>query len=96
MLFAGQACYDVEHVIRQVRSSYSAETLAAACAVEDCSPTIVILHKLHAGPLTPAQLKTILELGGLSIKVTLAMDAESVFKSLSSKDLKKPTECTPL
>eukprot|EP00959_Pyramimonas_sp_CCMP1952_P283730 5930961-Pyramimonas_sp.AAC.1 len=33
-------------------------------------------------------------MGGLSIKVTLTIDAESVFKSLSSKDLKKPTEST--
>eukprot|EP00959_Pyramimonas_sp_CCMP1952_P294778 6165542-Pyramimonas_sp.AAC.1 len=33
-------------------------------------------------------------MGGLSIKVTLTIDAEYVFKSLPSKDLKKPTECT--
>ena len=37
-----------------------------------------------------------LEIGGLSISVTLTIDAESVFKSLPSKDLKKPTECTLL
>merc|ERR1712086_164194 len=80
----------------QVRSSYSAETLAAAHSLEDCYPTIVTLHELQAGPLTPTQLKNILEIGGLSIKVTLTIDAESVFKSLSSKDLKKPTECTLL
>eukprot|EP00959_Pyramimonas_sp_CCMP1952_P052773 1103291-Pyramimonas_sp.AAC.1 len=35
-------------------------------------------------------------MGGLSIKVTLTIDAEYVFKSLSSKDLKKPTGCTLL
>eukprot|EP00959_Pyramimonas_sp_CCMP1952_P066467 1387723-Pyramimonas_sp.AAC.1 len=80
----------------QVRSSHSAETLAAAHNLEDWYPMIVTLHELHAGPLTPTQLKDILELGGLSIKVTLTIDAESVFKSLSSKDLKKPTECTLL
>eukprot|EP00959_Pyramimonas_sp_CCMP1952_P193922 4055070-Pyramimonas_sp.AAC.1 len=33
-------------------------------------------------------------MGGLSIKVTVTIDVEYVFKSLSSKDLKKPTECT--
>ena len=54
------------------------------------------LHELHAGPFTPTQLKYILELGGLSIKVTLTIDAESVFKALSSKDLNKLTECTLL
>eukprot|EP00959_Pyramimonas_sp_CCMP1952_P313671 6565736-Pyramimonas_sp.AAC.1 len=33
-------------------------------------------------------------MGGLSIKGTLTIDAESVFNPLSSKDLKRPTECT--
>eukprot|EP00959_Pyramimonas_sp_CCMP1952_P052432 1096174-Pyramimonas_sp.AAC.1 len=37
----------------QARSNYSAETLAAAHNLEDCYPTIVTLHELHAGPLTP-------------------------------------------
>jgi len=37
-----------------------------------------------------------LEIGGLRIKVMLTIDAEYVFKSLSIKDLKKPTECTLL
>eukprot|EP00959_Pyramimonas_sp_CCMP1952_P098599 2061156-Pyramimonas_sp.AAC.1 len=67
MVFAGQPCYDVE-TRYLVRSSYSADTLAAAHTSEDCYPTIVTLHELHVGPLTPAQLKYILELGGLSIK----------------------------
>eukprot|EP00959_Pyramimonas_sp_CCMP1952_P271680 5680117-Pyramimonas_sp.AAC.1 len=80
----------------QVRSGYSAETLATAHNLEDCCPAIVILHELHAGPLTLTQLKDILELGGLSIKVALTIDAELVFKSVSSTDLKKPTECTRL
>eukprot|EP00959_Pyramimonas_sp_CCMP1952_P457067 9474241-Pyramimonas_sp.AAC.1 len=76
----------------QVRPSYSAGALAAAQTLEDCYPTSVTLHELFAGPLTLIQSKDILELGGLSIKVTLTIDAESVLKSLSSKDLKKPTE----
>eukprot|EP00959_Pyramimonas_sp_CCMP1952_P067487 1408742-Pyramimonas_sp.AAC.1 len=95
MVFAGQTCYDVE-ARSLVRSSYSAETLAAAHDLENCYPTIVTLRELHAGPLAPAQLKYMLELGVLSIKVTLTIDAASVFKSLSSKYLKKPTESTLL
>ena len=54
------------------------------------------LHELHARPLTSTQLKNVIEICGLRIKVTLTIDAESVFKSLSSKDLKKPAECTLL
>eukprot|EP00959_Pyramimonas_sp_CCMP1952_P211471 4425630-Pyramimonas_sp.AAC.1 len=30
--------------------------LAATCNLEDCYLTIVTLHELHAGPLTPTQL----------------------------------------
>eukprot|EP00959_Pyramimonas_sp_CCMP1952_P253741 5301111-Pyramimonas_sp.AAC.1 len=52
----------------QVRSSYSAETPAAARNLEDSYPTIVTLRELHAGPLTPTQVKDVLVLGGLSIK----------------------------
>eukprot|EP00959_Pyramimonas_sp_CCMP1952_P397814 8335261-Pyramimonas_sp.AAC.1 len=78
----------------QVHSSCSAETLAAAPYLEDCYPAIVTLHELHAGPLTPTPLKDILELGGLSIKVTLTIDAGYVSESLSRKDLTKPIEYT--
>eukprot|EP00959_Pyramimonas_sp_CCMP1952_P170253 3556897-Pyramimonas_sp.AAC.1 len=67
MVFAGQTCYGVE-ARHLVRSSYSAQTLAAARNLEDCYLTIVTLHELHVGPLTPTRLKDILELGGLSIK----------------------------
>ena len=51
------------------------------------------------GPLAPAQLRDVREgklKGGLAIKVSLTIDAESVYKSLSSKDLKIPTERTLL
>eukprot|EP00959_Pyramimonas_sp_CCMP1952_P176416 3686680-Pyramimonas_sp.AAC.1 len=76
MVFAGQTCYDVE-TRHPVRSGYPAETLAAARNLEDCYPAAVTLHDLHAGPLTPTQLKYVLGLGGLGIKVTLTIDAES-------------------
>eukprot|EP00959_Pyramimonas_sp_CCMP1952_P108169 2261527-Pyramimonas_sp.AAC.1 len=36
----------------QVRSKYSAETLAAAHNLEDCYHATVTLRELHAGPLT--------------------------------------------
>eukprot|EP00959_Pyramimonas_sp_CCMP1952_P026321 552587-Pyramimonas_sp.AAC.1 len=84
MAFAGQTCKGVDTRLLvslssilstrtaiptlQVRSSYSAGTLAAAHNLEDCYPTIVSLHELHAGPRTPAQLKDILDMGGLSIR----------------------------
>eukprot|EP00959_Pyramimonas_sp_CCMP1952_P082563 1725124-Pyramimonas_sp.AAC.1 len=72
------------------------ETLVAAHNLEDCYPTIVTPQELKAGPLTPTQLKNIMELGGLSVKAILTTGAASVFQYLPSKDLKKPTECTLL
>ena len=79
-----------------VRSSYAAEMLAAAHSAEDAYPTIVTLEELSFGVLSADQLRELWESGGLRITVTLTTDAESVFKSLSSKDLKTPTEKTLL
>ena len=70
--------------------------LAAAHSTEDAYPTIVTLDELSFGVLSADQLKDLWETGGLRITVTLTTDAESVFKSLSSKDLKTPTEKTLL
>eukprot|EP00959_Pyramimonas_sp_CCMP1952_P256572 5359671-Pyramimonas_sp.AAC.1 len=69
----------------RVRSSYSAEALAAA--------RNSTLREPKTGLLTPAQLNNILELCGLSIMAFRTVDSESVCRFLSCKDLKKPTEC---
>ena len=52
------------------------------------------MHELKHGILKPEQLKNIREYGGIKITTTLTTDAESVYKSLTSKDLKAPTEKT--
>jgi hypothetical protein len=80
----------------QIRSSYAAETLAAAHGVDDAYPTMITIHELNHGVLTPEQLKHLREYGGLLVEVTLTTDAESLYKSLTSKDLKVPTEKTLL
>eukprot|EP00959_Pyramimonas_sp_CCMP1952_P127474 2666354-Pyramimonas_sp.AAC.1 len=80
----------------QVRSSYAAEALAAARNLDECSPALITLHELKAGALTPRQLRGMREVGGLAIEVSLTIDAESVYKSLSSKDLNIPTGRTLL
>jgi len=79
-----------------IRSSYGAEMLAAAHGVDDVYPTLVTLEELKYGVLTPTQLKSYREEGGLRISVVLTTDAESVYKSLTSRDLKVPTERTLL
>ena len=54
---------------------------------------MVTLHKLSTGVvLSPAQLKGLREHGGLHIAVVLTIDAESVYKSMTSSDLTPPTE----
>ena len=79
-----------------IRSSYGAETLAAAHGLEDAYPTVITLHELLEGVLSPAQLMSIREQGGLTISVVLTTDAESVYKTLTSRDLRVPTEKTLL
>ena len=44
--------------------------------------------------MKPEQLKNIREYGGIKITVALTTDAESVYKSLTGKDIKVPTEKT--
>ena len=78
----------------QIRSSYGAEMHAAAHGLDDAYPTIVTLHELRAGVLKPEELKLVRERGGLCVLVTLTTDAESVYTSLTSRDLKTPTENT--
>ena len=70
--------------------------LAAAHGFEDAFPTLVTLHELKHGQLTSEQLKDVKERGGLALLITLTTDAESVYKSLTSRDLKVPTEKTLL
>ena len=80
----------------KVRSSYGAETLAAAHGLDDAFSSLVTLHELTFGVLRPHQLMKVREEGGLKIRTTLTTDAESLYKSLSSRDLKTPTEKTLL
>jgi chaperone required for assembly of F1-ATPase len=52
--------------------------------------------ELKQGVLRTEELKKYREEGGLALKVTLTLDAESVYKSLSGRDLKTPAEKTLL
>ena len=90
----GRACGKRFSVV--MHAFYGAETLAAAHGLDDVYPTLVTLHELKHGVLTPTKLKAIREEGGLGLRVVLTTDAESVFKSLTSRDLKIPTERTLL
>ena len=72
----------------RVNSSYGAEGLAAAHAVDEVYPTLVTMHEFKEGVLTPEELKLMREGGGLKVEATLTVDAESVYKNLSSADVK--------
>ena len=72
------------------------EAAHAAHGHDDAFPTLVNLHELKHGVLTPEQLKHVRECGGLCLYVTLTTEAESVYKSLTSRDLKVPAEKTLL
>ena len=79
-----------------IRSSYGAETIAASHGFDASYPTVITLAELKYGVLKPEQLKLYREEGGLALKVILTTDAESVFKSITSRDLKTPAEKTLL
>ena len=79
-----------------IRSSYGAEMLAASHGYDDAYPILVTLVELRDGVSTAEELKRYREEGGLALKVVLTTDAEGVYKSLTSRDLKTPTEKTLL
>jgi len=79
-----------------IRSSYGAETIAASHGFDASYPTVITLAELKHGVFKPEQLKQCREEGGLALKVVLTTDAESVFKSVTSRDLKTPAEKTLL
>jgi hypothetical protein len=79
-----------------IRSSYGAETMAMSHGLDDAYPTLITLVELTHGVLRPEELKKLREEGGIALRVTLTTDAESVYKSLTSRDLKTPTEKTLL
>ena len=79
-----------------IRSSYGAELLGASHGFDDAYPTIMTLHELTHGVMKAEELKLFREKGGFPMKVNLVIDAESVYKSLSSRDLKVPAEKTLL
>ena len=96
----GQAVHLLDSICKShrltVRSSYGAEMLAGAHGLDDAWPTLVTLAELKHGTMKPEQLKLLREVGGLKFKVVLTTDAESMYKSLTSRDLKAPAERTLL
>ena len=68
----------------------------ASHGYEDAYPTIVTLHELKYGVVSSRQLKQFREEGGLKLTVYLTIDAESVYKSVTSRDLETPAEKTLL
>ena len=96
--------YDGIHLIESIckshkltiRSSYGAEALAAAHGVEDAYPSLITLMEIRQGVMTASQLKECREKGTLKLCVMLTIDAESVYKSLTSRELKAPAEKTLL
>ena len=70
--------------------------LAAAHGIDEAYPTPITLAELKHGVISPSDVKLYREKGGLRLRVILTTDAERVYKSLISRDLKVPTEKTLL
>eukprot|EP00973_Karenia_brevis_P048262 6698941-Karenia_brevis.AAC.1 len=66
------------------RSSYGAELLAASHGFDDGYPTIIMAVELRGGALPTWKFKEFREHGCVLVKVILTLDAEAVFKSITS------------
>ena len=64
--------------------------------MDDVFPSLIAMVEIRQGCFGPRDIIKIREEGGLNLKVTLTMDAESVYKSVISRDMKAPTEKTLL
>ena len=82
--------------ILSIRSGYGAKIVGASHGLDDAVPTLITLVEPKSGILEPEQLKKYNESGNLSVHVYLNIDAESVYKFITSKELKTPAEKTLL
>jgi len=73
-----------------MRSSYSTEQLAAAHGIDDIYPALMTVAELRQGRYRPTGLKKVSVGSEPAMKVTITMFAESVYSSMTSRDLKKP------
>ena len=78
-----------------IRSSYSAELLAGVHGFEDAYPLLVTLNEIYHGVL-PQGMNTPRHEANLRYRAILTTDAESMYKSLTSREQKTPAEHTLL
>ena len=78
----------------KVRSRYLSEALLAAYDTEGIYTTIVTLNELPYGVLTPEQITSLRGRGEIQVKMTVTIDAESVFRLFTGEDPMVPTART--
>ena len=70
--------------------------MAATQGIDDIYPTLITLEELHRGCFSESELRALKEKGGLKWTLILTIDAESVYKSTTSRDMRPPAEKTLL
>ena len=77
------------------RSTYAAELLSAAAATDSSLPLTITLQEVRTGPLGAEHLKIIKEQGwnqDIAIRISIVLDAKSVYESLKATMFKAPAE----
>ena len=78
------------------RSTFASETQAAIAATDSALMLALTMHQIRAGPVTPRQGMTLLQDGGLNIKINMGVDAMILVSALRNARLRTPSERTML
>jgi len=82
-------CKAQRHV---TRSTFSSELLSASDTVDHGMLLALSLHEFTAGAQSAAQAKTLRETGGWNVKLSLYVDAMSVYAAVTATFIKIPAE----
>ena len=96
--FFTQSC--VTHIVDAIckaqrhvtRSTFSSELLSASDTVDHGMLLALSLHEFTAGAQSAAQAKTLRETGGWNVKLSLYVDAMSVYAAVTATFIKIPAE----
>ena len=82
-------CKSQQHA---TRSTFSSELLSASDTVDHGMLLALSLHEFNAGAQSAAEAKSLRETGGWSVKLSLFVDAMSVYAAVTATFIKIPAE----
>ena len=74
------------------RSTFSAETLACVATADDMFPIVFTLHEVATGTVSTSNAKLLWTNGGFAFKMSLSVDAMSLFAAIAAHTVRIPSE----